>query len=352
MKIIQVMDALDYGDAVSGDLLGKDKLLNEMGFQTAIYTKWAHESVASYRKDIAELSADEDDIVLHHFSGKSHVLAEVLSQKCKKVLIYHNITPPEYVNTEHEKKLTSVGLEQLKMEHKQYDCFAADSEFNKNDLIKLGARKKISVLPVYINFENLSHYKAKKRVRLQSDCVTFLFVGRIAANKRHKDVIDIFNYYHTNINRNSRLFLVGSYQYAGEYFHELKEYVASLGLKKHISFEGKVSDGMVCGFYAAADIFICMSEHEGFCAPLLESMYMQIPTMAYDAGAVSSTMGNAGVLARHKDYERLAKLCHVILSNEPVRDGIISAQNKWVATFSKENIKKRLRELIKEWENA
>jgi glycosyltransferase involved in cell wall biosynthesis len=352
MKIIQVMDALDYGDAVNGDLLGKDKLLNEMGFQTAIYTKWAHESVVSYRKDIAELSAGEDDIVLHHFSGESHVLTEVLSQKCKKVLIYHNITPPEYFNTEHEKKLTSGGLEQLKMKHKQYDCFAADSEFNKNDLIKLGVGKEISVLPIYINFDNLSHYKAKKKVRLQSDCVTFLFVGRIAANKRHKDVVDIFNYYHTNINKKSRLFFVGNYQYAGEYFNELKDYVSSLGLKKHISFEGKVSDGMVYSFYAAADIFICMSEHEGFCAPLLESMYMQLPTIAYDAGAVSSTMGNAGVLVKHKNYERLAKLCHVILSNEPVRNSVISEQNKWITTFLKENIKERLKKLIKKWENA
>ncbi|MDR0558049.1 MAG: glycosyltransferase [Treponema sp.] len=352
MKIIQVMDALDYGDAVSGDLLGKDKLLNEMGFQTAIYTKYAHESMESYRRDISELSADEDDILLYHYCGDSCVLTKIFSQKCKKVLIYHNITPPEYFNTEYEKKLTSSGLEQLKIKHGQYDYFAADSEFNKNDLIKLGVRKEISVLPLYINFDNLSHYKAEKKARLRNERVTFLFVGRIAANKKHKDVINIFNYYHTNINKNSRLFLVGNYQYAGEYFHELTNYVASLGLKEYISFEGKVSDGMVCGFYAAADIFICMSEHEGFCAPLLESMYMQLPTIAYDAGAISSTMGSAGVLVKHKDYEQLAKLCHVILSNESVRDSIISAQNKWITTFSKENIKERLKELIKEWENA
>ena len=137
MRIIQVIDALDYGDGVSNDVINKYNLLREMGMETEIYSKWFHDKVNTYRYDIDKLKVKENDILLHHFSGKNHTWETVLKANCKKVLVYHNITPAEFFNNSIHGERCSEGEQQLLELYKYYNYYLADSEFNVQSLKQL-----------------------------------------------------------------------------------------------------------------------------------------------------------------------------------------------------------------------
>lgn len=347
MRIVQVLDALDFGDGVSKDVINKYCLLNEMGYTTEIYSQWVHEKVEKYRKDIKELKLNKNDVLIHHFSGQCHSLDKILSQNCKKVLVYHNITPQKFFETDNNSEHCSIGESQLQQIHEKYDYFLADSQFNAECLYDLGVNKKVDVLPILIDFKDFDTYIKNKMLSKKEKL--FLFVGRVAENKKHEDIIDIFDYYYSNINVNSKLVFVGNTEYSKEYYSYLLNKISRLKSNKNILFTGKVDDSVVNDYYANADVFICMSEHEGFCIPLLESMYCGVPTIAYDSSAIKNTMGDSGILVYKKDAEKIAKLIHVILENGAVKKSIIENQLKWVNTFKKENIRNEMSRLIKKW---
>ena len=352
MRILQVLDALDYGDGVSNDVINKNNLLSEMGYETQIYSKWVNPKVSKYRKDIDKMMLKKDDILLHHFSGKSHILKYILNANCNKVLVYHNITPEQFFNKNVHGQRCSEGEEQLKKIYDTYQFYLGDSSFNAECLRNIGISKEIDVLPIYIDFSILDMHLDKRIISTRLDSnkdKVFLFVGRIAPNKKHEDIIDIFEYYYNNIDCNSKLIFVGNHADYLDYYTSLQKKINDIGLSENIKFTGKVDEDQLYDNYLKADVFICMSEHEGFCIPLLESMYCGVPTIAYEAGAIKTTMGNAGVLVKYKSREMLAKLSYEIINNNMLKNRIIENQYKWIKTFSKEEIKKELRLLIEQW---
>lgn len=351
MKIVQVLDALDYGDGVSNDVINKYKLLKEMGYDTAIYSKWVHDKVSKYFNDIDTLKLSKDDILMHHFSGHSFILENIHMLSCKKVLVYHNITPQEFYSGEENTGKHDKGIEQLIMYKDKYDYFLGDSQFNIECLQQLEVTKQGDVLPILIDFRKIEKSECFN-IRDNKDQKVFSFVGRVAENKKHEDVIDIFEYYYTNIDSNSKLILVGNYEYSLNYYNNLIHKLSELNCKNNVIFTGKIDDEELYNYFKCVDIFICMSEHEGFCIPLLESMYCKVPTMAFDACAIKYTMGNAGVLVKEKNPRVLAELAHVIISNPDIRCRILENQKKWVNLFSKENIALKLKDLIKKWQEG
>lgn len=342
MKLIQVMDALDYGDGVSNDLINKNELFKEMGYETEVYSKWCHPKMESYWKDISNLKVHKDDILFHHFSGESHILDEILRCDCKKVLIYHNITPRSFF--ENTNKLDPGEVQLLSIYH-HYNLIIAVSQFNVDSLVALGIEAQCEVVPILIDFNEICKFK-KWSIKRNPDEKIFLFVGRIVENKKIEDIIDIFEEYYSGINSNSRLFFVGNYDNYKLYYDRLQRKVANLESNSAIIFTGKVDKGKLYNYFYNSDIFICMSEHEGFCIPLLESMSCGKPTMAYDACAISSTMGNAGILIKDKNPVICARVAHVILSDEHIKTNIIKHQNEWIKNFSRERIKKQLQGII------
>ena len=276
---------------------------------------------------------------MHHFSGKNHTWETVLKANCKKVLVYHNITPAEFFNNSIHGERCSEGEQQLLELYKYYNYYLADSEFNVQSLKQLGINKDVDVLPILIDFSKIDRLLKNKRKK-NTEIKTFLFVGRVAPNKKHEDIIDLFEYYFKNINCNSKLVFVGNYADYMDYFDKLQNKINNLYSSKNIIFTGKIDDEHLYQYYLDADVFICMSEHEGFCIPLLESMYFGIPTIAFDAGAIHTTMGDAGILIKHKSAEKIAKLIHVILTNENIQKQIVDKQYAWVRNFSREFFEK------------
>ncbi|SKA76613.1 Glycosyltransferase involved in cell wall bisynthesis [Caloramator quimbayensis] len=354
MNVHQAMDAIDYGDAVSNSVINLKELLEEAGYNSLIYSKWFHQKVHKYYNPIEKLDVKNNDIVFYHFSGKSDIFNQIIKLRSKKILVYHNITPPHFFkNNKQFFNLCQMGLNQLKENINRFDGAIADSEYNKLDLIDLGMdEKKIDVIPIVFNFDLISLDKTNKVLfsnYADSRYINFLYVGRIAPNKKIEDVITIFEYYYKNINRNSRLFLVGNFDNYLDYYNELKKYIDLLLCKRNIFFTGKVSDEDLYTYYKLANIFITMSEHEGFCVPIIESMFYGIPTIAFNSGAVKYTMGNAGILVNEKKHEVIAKLCDKILNDNDLKDAIILAQRNRVLEFDTKNIFLKITNIIRKY---
>jgi glycosyltransferase involved in cell wall biosynthesis len=159
------------------------------------------------------------------------------------------------------------------------------------------------------------------------DKTNFLFVGRIIPNKRFEDLIKVFFIYQQYIDPNCRLLLVGESKGFERYFDALVRYVDELELKD-VVFTGHVDTDDLAAYYRSADLFLCLSEHEGFCVPLIEAFRFGVPVMAFEAGAVPETLGGAGILIREKRFEEIAEMAHLLVHDSKFREKVVAGQDK------------------------
>jgi glycosyltransferase involved in cell wall biosynthesis len=113
-------------------------------------------------------------------------------------------------------------------------------------------------------------------------------------------------------------------------------------------FPGVVSDWELAAYYRTASVYISMSEHEGFCVPLLEAMAADVPVLAYASTAVPETLGGAGVVFEPKDMEYAAELLGQLAFDPVVRARIIAGQRQRLAEFSDDRLRARLVEIVGE----
>jgi glycosyltransferase involved in cell wall biosynthesis len=242
-------------------------------------------------------------------------------------LVYHNITPPEYFASVHRTLARQCfrGRREIHAYVDRCDLAMGDSEFNRQDLDFLGFQRT-AVLPVVPDFAHLDE-EPDRFVTQQFDdeWTNILFVGRVIANKKIEDLIRFFHAYHTAINPRSRLLIVGVFSLFERYFAALTHMVQEFNLS-NVHFVGHVSDAELAAYYEIADLFLCASEHEGFCVPLVEAFHMQVPVLAYAATAVPATMDGEGVLFDDKDPRYVAGLMDAILSDSALHDAIVHGQ--------------------------
>jgi glycosyltransferase involved in cell wall biosynthesis len=266
----------------------------------------------------------------------------------RKIVVYHNITPFEYFYgySRANYDLTYLGREGLNfLKDKVERCFA-DSQFNKTDLRETGYSCPIDVLPIIVPFDDYNKTPNQDILKqYDDDWVNILFVGRIAPNKKPEDIIRAFAYYKTHINPKSRLFLAGSYNGMETYHRQLQKYVHALGIKDVI-FTGHTKFDQLLAFYKLADVFLCMSEHEGFCVPLLEAMHFDVPIVAYKAAAVPDTMGKSGIVVDEKNPALIGKLIERLVTDSALRQAVISGQQDRLKDFSYERTKETFKRLM------
>lgn len=346
-RIIQLLPTLSYGDAVGNEAICIDSLLKREGYDSSICAvNWTNslDNVCKTYLDIEDIS--QDDIVIYHFAIGCKILVDYLKKvECKKIMIYHNITPGHFFKNYDLglMKLVEEGRRELEEVKDLFDYCLTDSEYNKSELIDLGFEQKIDVLPLLIPFDDYDKGLNTNVLEkfYEDDWINILFVGRIAPNKKQEDVIRVFAYYKKNINQKSRLFLVGNYQGMEKYYQYLTDLIHKLGVKD-IVFSGHIGFDSILSYYNLADIFLCMSEHEGFCVPLIEAMYFEIPIIAYSSSAIPYVLGDSGVLLDKKDDIKIAKEIQCLVENKEYRSSIIKKQNQQLKQYSYENTSKLL----------
>jgi len=329
MRIHQVLATLGYGDAIGHEVLGIQRVLRAAGHESEIFVETADPRLESLTRDYRELIdfSDSDNLLLHHFSLGSKASRTAYALPDRMALIYHNITPPEYFVGVHRTLARQCfrGRRELRAYAGRCDLAMGDSEFNRRDLADLGF-PRTAVLPVVPDFSHLDRPANRLLAgQFDDDWTNVLFVGRVIANKKIEDVIRFFHAYHSMFNPRSRLLIVGAQSGFERYLASLHQLIAELALP-HVYFTGHVTDEELVGFYEVADLFLCASEHEGFCVPLVEAFYMQVPVLAFAATAVPATMDGAGVLFETKDPLHVAALMDAIVSTPPLQDAIVEGQ--------------------------
>jgi glycosyltransferase involved in cell wall biosynthesis len=329
IRIHQVLATLGYGDAIGHEVLGIQRVLRAAGYESEIFVETADHRLEPLTRDYRELvdCSHPDNLLLHHFSLGSRASRTAYALPDRMALIYHNITPPEYFVGVHRTlaRQTFRGRRELRAYADRCDLALGDSEFNRQDLEALGF-PRTAVLPVVPDFSHLDREPNWLVARdFDDEWTNIVFVGRVIANKKIEDLICWFHAYHTIFNPRSRLLLVGAQGGFERYLASLHQLVGRLG-SSHVHFVGHVSDEELVAFYDIADLFLCASEHEGFCVPIVEAFYKQVPVLAYAATAVPSTMDGAGVLVEDRDPIHVATLMDEIISNADLQDQIVDGQ--------------------------
>lgn len=348
MEIHQWLPGFTSGDAISNYAIVLQKIIRDWGYNSEILCPGRHVSpkVRSLCKDwekYADYSSPEN-IVIYHFSIGSKLSQAFRTIPDKKFLIYHNITPDKYFRSINAEKALVLyqGREELKDLHNVAQFAVADSEYNRLELEEWGYPNTGVLFPL-IDFNGLSG-KPNRAImgRYRDDWTNILFVGRVTPNKKIEDVIKVYYYYKNTVNSKSRLFIVGTWTGMERYWDYLRAIVLELDLGS-VVFAGHVQLAELIAYYRLADIFLCMSEHEGFGIPLVESMYFGIPIIAYKAAAVPYTLGGSGALVEGKDYPKIAELIDVILTQDRLREQIIREERKRLEDFGISRIGKEFK---------
>ena len=351
MQVHQILPTISPGDAIGNEVLEIRALLKSWGYDSEIYAQNIHPKLSKVAKAITDYKkvSSSKNILIFHFAIGSDVSKYVKTLPDKKILIYHNITPPSYFLGVNDTLvyLLNKGRKELAEYSNIADLALGVSEYNRKELVELGF-KNTGVLPIIIDFDAYEQEPDQKVLnKFDDECTNFLFVGRVSPNKKQEDIIKIFYYYNKCINPNSRLFLVGSYNGAEKYYAQLQGLAKQLNLE-NVYITGQVNFKELLAYYKLADVFISMSEHEGFCVPLLESMYFGIPIIAYNSTAIPYTLNGTGVLVNEKRFEDLAEMADILVKDENIRNKIIEKQKLQLEQFDKSRTKMILKKYIEE----
>ena len=345
----QVLATLGYGDAIGHEVLGIQRALRSAGLASEIFVETADRRLEHLTTDYREMvgSITPDDLLIHHFSIGSRASRTAYAMPGRMVLVYHNITPPEYFLGVHKDlvKLCFRGRRELTAYTSRCDLALGDSEYNRAELEALGFRDT-GVLPVVPDFSHLDVAPDTMTSAAFDDGWTnVMFVGRVIPNKKHEDVIRAFHVYRTRHNPRSRLLFVGSYSGFERYFAMLQALIARLGTPD-VHFLGHVSNEELTALYDVTDLFLCASEHEGFCVPLIESFYKRVPVLAYAATAVPATMDGGGVLYDVKDPFDVARLMTAVLDDQDLERAVVASQDAALARLRSKDFAGTLRRYV------
>lgn len=352
MKAIhQFVAGYSLGDAISNEAVVLRDIFRSWGHPSEIYSE-ARRILPELRKDARDLqyaAADisPDDVALLHLSIGSAANDVFSGLPCRKVILYHNITPAEYLRGVQEEvsAMLAKGRDQARKLAGSADLYWADSAYNASELEEWGA-PHVDVLPLVLNFDRLRKGTDRRQLKeFQDGKINILFVGRIVPNKRIEDILYAFYYFQRYVEPDSRLILAGSYSGMESYQAYQITRIQDLEIRD-VVFPGSIPQTWLNACYRAADVFLCMSEHEGFCIPVLESMVMDVPVLAYAAAAVPDTMDGAGVLFHQKRFDYVAEMMGQLVRHTALREAVLAGQRQRIQRYESRDLKAELREKL------
>jgi len=351
MNIHQFLTSYSYGDAIGNEVLEIRDFLRQQGHNSEIFAQFYHPRYADQIINYLEYDrySDKDNIIIYHFSIGSPVTKKFLRVPDRKVIIYHNITPHEFFLDYHRvlAKDCFKGRVELRSLAGKVDLALGDSIYNESELKESGFTRT-GVLPLVMNFDKFETPVVPVLKDIFDDGKTnILFVGRIIPNKMVEDVIKSFYCYQKYFNANSRLFIVGEYRGFERYHSALQNLSGKLEIK-NVHLTGHIPDEELISYFKLSHLYLHMSEHEGFCAPVPESFYLNIPVMAFNAGAVKETMNNGGVLVNNKDFLRVAGVMEQILTDSHLKEKILRSQQSALTKYLKNRTGRILLDFLEE----
>jgi glycosyltransferase involved in cell wall biosynthesis len=343
----QWVPALHRGDAIGDSARLMRDAFRSWGHAADVYALELDEDLEGDGRRFADFRAGgPEDVVLLHYALPSPLTAALQAHRGRRILLHHNITPPEFfVGWDEEMvRICELGRRELATLADHVDLGLADSEFNRQELEEAGFHRT-GVLPIYLDFDRYREAPNPVLQRTLGDGRTnLLFVGRLAPNKKQDDLIRLAAYWKRFISPDLRLVLVGKPPRRPSYFNALQSLMYEEGFTPaEVVFLGHVDHDDLLACYRAAHVFVSMSEHEGFGVPLVESMLMRVPILAHRATAVGHTLGEAGVQFTEKRLDEVAETAHLLATDETLRAAVLAGQDARLPAFAPSAVQAALR---------
>ncbi len=337
----QIVSGAGPYDAVTNEALAFRALFERWGWDGADFAASREDAVADRFSPLGDLRPEARDVLLLHYSAYAPRVKALLALPNPKVLLSHNVTPAEFL-WPHEPMVAAqcaLGRAQLPQFVERCQFFAADSDYNAAELREAGAAE-VAVLPVLADPARLGAPAAAP----PSGPPELLFVGRLIPHKRQDDLIRLIALYRDERAPDARLTLVGeplSPEY-GEHLRELADAVAPGAVR----FERGLSHRELGDRYRRAHAFVSLSEHEGFCIPVLEAMHFGLPIVARPLGAIPEVAGGAALLVEDADLAVVAELVHLAVTDPELRTQLRERAADRVRALAPEHTEAALRALL------
>ena len=355
----QFVPMLHPHDAVGGHTLNIQAALRELGLESEIFSEFLDPRIPGRARPYQEFLRERrrrrpgSEVLVYQLAIGSGLVDALLPRDEPLVVNYHNITPERFFESwepDFHLPLISWGRAQLAALAGRSSLGVGVSSFNEAELREVGYRRTC-VAPVLVDlaeFERDVDEAAMERLlrHKRGGGADWLFVGRIVPNKAQHDLVRAFALYRRLYDPRARLHLVGATA-VREYGRAVHRYVRELGVAEAVSRPGSVSQGELAAYYRAADVFVCLSDHEGFGIPLLEAMHHGVPVLAYATTAVPETVDGAGVLLPDKRPATVAAAAHRIVTDTVLRDRLVAAGRRRLADFDLSLTRARFLEAIR-----
>lgn len=339
MKFVQVAHAVTKNDAASRHVINLDKMLRELGYETAMYAPKVDPYYADTVKTMADFQADKEDIVIYQMTTGTSFNKWVYNYPHKIVLYYHNITPAKFFfgNAWGSWWKCIKGRRELKkIVANSFFAWGA-SEYSRLELEALGM-KETNVMPQIVEPEKYEGWGTVPALYAKYDdgYTTLIIVGRGVPHKKQDEAIAAVGWYKQHISPKVRLFIIGDMK--PSYAKKLHKMTEDLNLQDNVIFTGKISNEELCTYYHLADGLLCLSEHEGFCVPLVEAMIFGTPIFAFACAAVPETLGKAGILLTDKSPQNIATIINETINDKDKLAELKTAQQQRLQELSYKNI--------------
>src|SRR5262245_27636099 len=350
MIVNQWVPAAHRGDAIGDSARHVRKLLQGLGHESEIYALTIDDDMTAEVRPFSDPSSRKGDLTIFHFALPSQMTAAFASLNGGRILQYHNVTPSAFFAPYDASlcRLASVGRQELATLVGSVDLALGDSEYNCRELELLGFRPT-GVFPIAVDTSRITRPVRLPALEsiLDERFVNFLFVGRIAPNKKIEDHIRLAEHYKRYVDSHYRFIFVGRYDVVPRYYSMIRALMADFRLlNERFIFTGPVPDEELAVYYQRAAVYVSMGEHEGFCVPLLEAMAADVPIMAYAAAAVPDTRGGAGVQLETKDLEYAAELLGSLAFDDALRAKVVAGQRRRLADFGEARIVRELERIL------
>ena len=321
-----------------------------MGHESELFALTIDDDLVDDVRPFSDAAARRGDVTIFHYALPSPMTAAFAALDRGRVLQYHNVTPARYFASFDAGlfRLATLGREELATLAGRVDLALGDSEYNRQELEALGFGRT-GVFPIAVDTSRITQPAERPALEqiLDDGLVNFLFVGRIAPNKKIEDHIRLAEYYKRYVDAYYRFIFVGRYDVVPRYYSMIRALMSEYRmLNDRFIFTGPVPDEELAVYYRHAAVYISLSEHEGFCVPLVEAMAADVPVLAYAAAAVPDTLGGAGVQFAPKDLEYAAELLGALAFDDGLRAQVIAGQRRRLADFGDARVTRELTALL------
>jgi glycosyltransferase involved in cell wall biosynthesis len=350
MRINQWVPAAHRGDAIGDSARRVRDALRARGHDSELYALTIDEELRGDVLRFTGAAESAGDVTIFHFALPSPMTAAFAEAGGFRVLQYHNITPARFFAPFDRAlaRLAALGRAELASLADQVDLALGDSDFNRQELETLGFRRT-GVMPIAVDLERITSAPRRPALEesLDDELTNILFVGRMAPNKRLEDHIRLAEHYKRYVDPECRFIFVGRYDLVPRYHAMVRALIVTYRmLPERFIFTGAVPDADLATFYRMADAYVSLSDHEGFCVPLLEAMAADVPVLAYASTVIPETLGGAGVEFAPKDLEYAAELLGMLVYDEDVRARVIQGQRRRIADFGPDRVDREIDKLL------